>query len=329
MQETATNSKNIKFYRSPLGQDALVLLLRRNNALGAAHLFGHIGILFITGGAFYYLLSVDLYFPAVVILWLHGTVFAFLGWAGAGHEFSHRTVFSSRIVNEGCLKVFSFLTWSNHVYFTRSHISHHKWTLSESDDLEISPPQQFNVTSLGWAFTIDIPAFLRNFKALVLNSFGTIPGEKGNRVFPPCRVVARQALFWWARLILIGQLSLATCFIVSGEFELVFLVNMAPFIGTWITFLLALGQHYGMELNGDDFRNNSRTVLLGPIMSFLYWNMNYHVEHHMYPGVPYYNLPKLRAEVEEDLSPPIRGFASLTKEIFRIKFEERARQEAL
>ena len=30
---------------------------------------------------------------------------------------------------------------------------------------------------------------------------------------------------------------------------------------------------------------------------FFYWNMNYHVEHHMYAAVPYYNLPKLRKAI--------------------------------
>ena len=32
---------------------------------------------------------------------------------------------------------------------------------------------------------------------------------------------------------------------------------------------------------------------------FLYWNMNYHIEHHIFPTVPYYNLPALRRYLEE------------------------------
>ena len=48
-----------------------------------------------------------------------------------------------------------------------------------------------------------------------------------------------------------------------------------------------------------DHRLNSRTVLMNPILRFIYWNMNYHVEHHMFPMVPYHQLPKLY----EDMKP--------------------------
>ncbi|WP_198954384.1 fatty acid desaturase, partial [Kineosporia sp. R_H_3] len=36
---------------------------------------------------------------------------------------------------------------------------------------------------------------------------------------------------------------------------------------------------------------------------FLYWNMNYHVEHHMFPTVPYHRLPELHEEIKGDLAP--------------------------
>ena len=32
---------------------------------------------------------------------------------------------------------------------------------------------------------------------------------------------------------------------------------------------------------------------------FIYMNMNYHIEHHMFPLVPYYNLPALHQEIKE------------------------------
>ena len=56
-----------------------------------------------------------------------------------------------------------------------------------------------------------------------------------------------------------------------------------------------------------DFRCCCRTVLLGPVTRFLYWHMNYHVEHHMYPSVPFYNLRKLRRAIAADLPPATRG----------------------
>ena len=36
---------------------------------------------------------------------------------------------------------------------------------------------------------------------------------------------------------------------------------------------------------------------MNPVCRFLYWNMNYHVEHHMFPMVPYHALPALHEEI--------------------------------
>ena len=37
----------------------------------------------------------------------------------------------------------------------------------------------------------------------------------------------------------------------------------------------------------------SRTVISNRLVSLLMCNLNYHLEHHLYPGVPWYNLPRL------------------------------------
>jgi fatty acid desaturase len=43
---------------------------------------------------------------------------------------------------------------------------------------------------------------------------------------------------------------------------------------------------------------------MNPISRFIYWNMNYHVEHHMFPMVPYHALPKLHELIKHDLPAP-------------------------
>jgi fatty acid desaturase len=35
--------------------------------------------------------------------------------------------------------------------------------------------------------------------------------------------------------------------------------------------------------------------------------MNYHVEHHLFPLIPYHQLPKLHAEIKPQLAPPYRS----------------------
>jgi MocE subfamily Rieske [2Fe-2S] domain protein len=48
---------------------------------------------------------------------------------------------------------------------------------------------------------------------------------------------------------------------------------------------------------------------------YLYWNMGYHVEHHMFPMVPYYNLPKLHQLVKADMPPAYNGLVEAYREI--------------
>ncbi|HEX3876300.1 MAG TPA: NADH:ubiquinone reductase (Na(+)-transporting) subunit F, partial [Bryobacteraceae bacterium] len=74
-------------------------------------------------------------------------------------------------------------------------------------------------------------------------------------------------------------------------------------------------QHAGLAENVLDHRLNCRTVYMCWIHRYLYWNMNYHVEHHMFPLVPYHALPKLHAAVKEDCPTPYPSLFSAWREI--------------
>lgn len=54
-----------------------------------------------------------------------------------------------------------------------------------------------------------------------------------------------------------------------------------------------IAEHAGYTQNPDQ-RMNARTVL-NPIQTFIFapHNVNYHIEHHLYPAVPYFKLPEL------------------------------------
>jgi fatty acid desaturase len=68
--------------------------------------------------------------------------------------------------------------------------------------------------------------------------------------------------------------------------------------GAWVHVMTGLTQHGGLAEDVLDHRLNSRTVLMNPVLRFIYWNMNYHVEHHMFPMVPYHALPALHEEMK-------------------------------
>ena len=44
----------------------------------------------------------------------------------------------------------------------------------------------------------------------------------------------------------------------------------------------------------------TRTVTSNRLLSFLNINLNYHLEHHLFPGIPWYNLPKVHRILLDD-----------------------------
>jgi nitrite reductase/ring-hydroxylating ferredoxin subunit len=86
--------------------------------------------------------------------------------------------------------------------------------------------------------------------------------------------------------------------------------------GMWLMVFFGVTQHAGMRENVLDHRYSTRTVYMNPVFRFLYLNMNYHVEHHMFPSVPYRNLPALHAEIKDQLAPPLPTTFAAYKQIF-------------
>jgi len=80
-------------------------------------------------------------------------------------------------------------------------------------------------------------------------------------------------------------------------------------------FMTGLTQHIGLAEDVLDHRLNCRTMYINRFSRFVYWNMNYHVEHHMFPMVPYHRLPELHREILKDCPPPYVGFWACYREI--------------
>ena len=87
------------------------------------------------------------------------------------------------------------------------------------------------------------------------------------------------------------------------------------FYGKTFHKLLAFTQHAGLARNYKDHRFSAREMYLNPILSFLYWKMEYHVTHHMFPTVPSYNLDKLHHHIKDQLPKTNDGLIDAYKEI--------------
>ncbi len=100
------------------------------------------------------------------------------------------------------------------------------------------------------------------------------------------------------------------------------------FVG-WVLPLLVAGQvanirglaEHGLTSAGNELIN-ARTVTSAPALSFLMCNINYHLEHHLYPGVPWYNLPRLhvllRTEEERAGASVYPGYGAFLRDVARV-----------
>jgi fatty acid desaturase len=306
----------ISWYRSPVAAADLAALNQRSDWKGFAQSAGHLGLLMLTGGLAWYAVGRLPLLGVLTLLFLHGTFYAFL--VNGFHELCHQTVFQTRYLNVVFRDLFSFLGWYNPVFFWASHQEHHKYTLHPPDDLEVVLPVNLTLkTYLGFAF-INPMGFYNRLKSVIRLSLGKVDGAWANALFPPEDTAKRRALFNWARLLLVGHGVIVVISLALGLWMIPLLITLAPFYGGGFQYLFNEAQHIGLADKVSDYRLNTRTIILNPLLGFVYWHMNYHIEHHMYAAVPCYHLGKLHRLIQHDLPHCPQGLLETWLEIIPI-----------
>jgi fatty acid desaturase len=327
---------DIKWYRTEVPREVMHKLNERSDWKGLMQAGGHLLLAVATGTlAFMAFKKVtpetwQWAVPLLMIaLFCHGTVCSFFGGI-ACHELGHLSVFKTKHLNSIFLRIFAFLAWWDHVWFHISHRKHHKVTVHHDYDGEVVLPQYLNFKN--WRFWLGLFAWnpLNTWRVLRIywrRSMGRLEGPWYQYVLPEENTALRRRHRNWARLTLGLHAALAIVFIASGNWILVFLVNIPSHYCGWLVFLCAQPQHFGMQPDVADFRRSCRTYLTSGLPAFLYWNMQYHIEHHMYASVPCYNLPALRRAIEHDLPPAPVGIRATWKEILAIHREQQKNRD--
>ncbi|MEZ5906537.1 MAG: fatty acid desaturase [Geminicoccaceae bacterium] len=134
----------------------------------------------------------------------------------------------------------------------------------------------------------------------------------------------RWKVFLEARLQLAVLVAVALACLWSGSWLPAFLIGLPTFFGAWVDMtLFGFTQHAGLAENVTDHRLNCRTVYMNPVFRFIYWNMNYHLEHHMFPMVPYHALPRLHEAMKADTPPAYDGVIAAWREILPALWRQR------
>jgi fatty acid desaturase len=214
------------------------------------------------------------------------------------HECGHGTPFRTRWMATAVYEIASFCMMREPTVWRWQHTRHHTDTLIAGRDPEIGAMRPAKLARILANFfgLVDVPESLR---LMVIHAAGRLTAEEATFVPETERwKVYRTSRIWVA--IYVVTIGLAVGF---GSWLPLVLVGGPRVYGTFMHVVYSLTQHAGMGENVLDHRLNTRTVRMNAVNRFLYWNMNYHVEHHMFPMVPNHRLPELHEEIKHDLAP--------------------------
>ena len=219
-----------------------------------------------------------------------------LGWAlafafCAMHECGHRTAFASRPVNDAVAWWAGVLSFYNADFYRRYHQWHHRWTHQPGLDPELADPPPtspgaylLEISGLPW-WLGKLQGHLRGLSA-DFSSSPCIPAEAAPAVATSLR----------RQFALYGLLLLASLPGANGAILWLWLLPLA--VGQPLLRFVLMAEHQGCSFEPDALTNTRTTLTLAPLRRLM-WNMPFHVEHHLYPSLPFHAL----ARAHERLAP--------------------------
>ena len=228
------------------------------------------------------------------------------------HECGHGTAFSSRWANEVIYHLASFMLFRGPSVWRWSHYRHHTDTIIVGRDAEIVFQRPPSVARTIFGFT-HLEGGPQMFWRLVKHAFGNIDADA--REFVPESEWRR--VIWESRVIVAVVTGAVAWSLIAWTPLPILLVGAPTIYGAWLVVFFGITQHAGLRENVLDHRYSTRTVYMNPVFRFLYLNMNYHVEHHMFPSVPYGALPRLHDEIKDQLAPALPNTLAAYRVIFR------------
>ncbi len=310
----------VRWLRPKIDREKLRELNMRSDAQGWFQAGGHLAIWLLTGAASFYFWSQENWIALLIALFFHGTVASFFVGI-APHELGHGTVFKTKSLNKVFLYIYSTLGWWDPHDYAASHTYHHRYTLHPDGDREnllpISP--MVGPFFLVQLLTINIftqpgrtfgkGGIISTIYDTVLGAFGLfgsvkIPKNEWLKALHEDQPEMHEDAIRWDRFLLLFHGAVILASILTGYWVFIFIISFSPYIGNWGVYALGMTQHTGLKENDTDFRKATRSVKVNPLAEFLYWRMNWHTEHHMFAGVPCYNLKSLYEEVADQMPEP-------------------------
>ena len=321
----------IKWYRCRIEKKVLKELSTPSDLKGFIYALGHLALWFGAGAISYYNFIFGDWLWFFAFIFIQGTIGCFFN--AAHHELHHETVFKTRKLNKIFLDVYGLLGWLDPITYSLSHTHHHRNTLHNGVDYEEVHPkipslhilyliQLFSINITGGEKSAGIVPTVNKFVKIAFKDLSNPFQDWDFRLYSELPDEAAQAVNW-ARTVLIFHLAVIVFAFSINQPVLALIISGSRFIGGWLFYFASSPQHCGLQTDTSDYRKCVRSITLDPFTEFIYWNMNWHLEHHMYTSVPCYNLKKLHRLISDE-SPKPKNLVGAWKEmryIFRKQLE--------
>ena len=209
------------------------------------------------------------------------------------HECVHKTAFATPVYNEIFGWIAGFLSFYNFTYYRYYHTWHHRYTQDPDKDPELMTPKPRNRFEYwqeisGALFWLYRPLTFTRLALGRTQTYAFIP-ENARR-----KIAISASIQLGLYLAGIGAIALG---------------NLGPWFFFFFPCILAqpllrailIAEHTECT-NDENGLTNTRTTLASFPVRLLMWNMPFHTEHHLYPSIPFHQLPQAHREIREKLT---------------------------
>jgi len=205
------------------------------------------------------------------------------------HDGTHYRLFNNRKLNDWVAEL--FLAWpcfTSAQFYRQNHFPHHKY-LNTADD----PDMKRRMGDPAWVFPMTRTKLtkLLTFDFVGINTMALVKlifKLSSNADKPPLGFTLIRYSFY----------SILFCMLYSLGLLEVFLLYWIVPLFTWLVMIMrirSIAEHFSIPEKNSWIYAQTRTTFAGIISKIFLApkNVNYHLEHHLYPSVPFYRLPEL------------------------------------
>ena len=245
------------------------------------------------------------------------------------HEAAHYRLFKSRKLNDWVSDFFlAFPMGISTALYRKYHGEHHRFVNDENDDpdrVAVHEDEDWKWPKSKWAGMLLFVRDLTGLSVFGLNKLvwarwspwpHLIPGLMKNAKHQPKRSEMFRFVLWVA--------IVASILFWTNAWFYLFMLWIVPSATVLVAIfrLRALAEHYGIEETHE--LNHSRTVLTSWWERILIapHNVNYHLEHHLFPSVPFFRLGQLHERLMQDdvfarEAHVTHGYMNMMREVFK------------